>query len=255
MLFARNEGTILMDIADIGLPSELLVLTGCENRMESRVMEGKQKARNFTEQITIDVHAGYLLYLPEGYGKEGTKWPLVFFLHGAGERGTDLELVKRHGPPRLVEAGKKYPFILVSPQCPEDQNWSVPVLKALLDRVLEQYGVDRSRIYLTGMSMGGNGTWRMATAYPDLFAAIAPICGWGDATRVKVLKEIPVWAFHGKKDPVIAFERGESMVKNLKAAGGNVRFTVYPEAGHDSWTETYQNPEFYEWLLGQKRSG
>jgi predicted peptidase len=152
-----------------------------------------------------------------------------------------------------VEAGRKYPFILLSPQCPVDEYWSVPVLKALLDGILERYRVDRSRIYLTGMSMGGNGTWRMATAHPEIFAAIAPICGWGDTTRVSALREIPVWAFHGKKDPVIDFERGESMVNSLKSAGGNVRFTAYPEAGHDSWTETYKNPEFYEWLLGQKK--
>lgn len=218
-------------------------------------MERKQEAHVFAELVTIDVHTGYLLYLPEGYGKEGTKWPLLFFLHGAGERGTDVELVKRHGPPGLVEAGRKYPFILLSPQCPVDEYWSVPVLKALLDGILERYRVDRSRIYLTGMSMGGNGTWRMATAHPDIFAAIAPICGWGDATRVSALREIPVWAFHGKKDPVIDFERGESMVNSLKSAGGNVRFTAYPEAGHDSWTETYKNPEFYEWLLGQKKGG
>ncbi len=218
-------------------------------------MEGKQETRVFAERVTIDVHTGYLLYLPEGYGRKGTRWPLVFFLHGAGERGTDVELVKKHGPPKLVEAGKNYPFILVSPQCPGDEYWSVPVLKALLDRVLEGYNVDRSRIYMTGLSMGGNGTWRMAAAYPDLFAAIAPICGWGDTALVSALKDVPVWAFHGKKDPVIAFERGENMVKSLKSAGGNVRFTAYPEAGHDSWTETYENPELYEWLLAQKSGG
>ena len=218
-------------------------------------MEGKQEAHVFAERVTIDVRTGYLLYLPEGYGKKGTKWPLLLFLHGAGERGTDVELVKRHGPPGLVEAGEKYPFILFSPQCPVDEYWSVPVLKALLDGILERYRVDRSRIYLTGMSMGGNGTWRMATAHPDIFAAVAPICGWGDTTRVSALREIPVWAFHGKKDPVIDFERGESMVNSLKSAGGNVRFTAYPEAGHDSWTETYTNPEFYAWLLGQKKGG
>jgi predicted peptidase len=199
------------------------------------------------------VHAKYLLYLPEGYGKEGTKWPLVLFLHGSGERGTDLELVKKHGPPMLVEAGRQYPFILVSPQCPEDEDWSVPVVKALVDRILERHSVDRSRIYLTGISRGGKGVWNTAIAYPDLFAAIAPICGWGDSTKVSVLKDVPTWVFHGKKDPVIAFEREESMVKNLKAAGGNVRFTAYPEAGHDCWTETYQNPGLYEWLLQQKK--
>jgi predicted peptidase len=218
-------------------------------------MAGKQVARVFAERISIDVNTGYLLYLPEGYGREVKKWPLVLFLHGAGERGTDVELVKKHGPPKLVEAAKHYPFILVSPQCPGDEFWSVPVLKALLDKILERYDVDRSRIYLTGLSMGGNGTWRLATAYPQLFAAIAPICGWGDTGKVSVLKDVPAWVFHGKKDPVVLYERGKSMVKALKAAGGNVKFTVYPEALHDSWTETYQNPEFYEWLLAQKRGG
>ena len=199
------------------------------------------------------MHAKYLLYLPDGYGTEGTKWPLFLFLHGSGERGTDLGLVRKHGPPMLVEAGRKYPFILVSPQCPEDEDWSVPVVKALVDRILERHSVDRSRIYLTGISRGGKGVWNTAIEYPDLFAAIAPICGWGDSTKVSVLKDVPTWVFHGKKDPVIAFEREESMVKNLKAAGGNVRFTAYPEAGHDCWTETYQNPGLYEWLLQQKK--
>jgi predicted peptidase len=217
-------------------------------------MAAKQEAQEFTEQVTIDVHARYLLYLPEGYGKEGTKWPLVLFLHGSGERGTDLELVKKHGPPMLVEAGRQYPFILVSPQCPEDEDWSVPVVRALVDRILERHSVDRSRIYLTGISRGGKGVWNTAIAYPDLFAAIAPICGWGDSTKVSVLKDVPTWVFHGKKDPVIAFEREERMVKNLEAAGGNVRFTAYPEAGHDCWTETYNNPEFCSWMLDQRKA-
>jgi predicted peptidase len=218
-------------------------------------MEGTQVAQEFTERVSIEVHATYLLYLPEGYGGEGATWPLVLFLHGSGERGTDLEIVKRHGPPGLVDAGRKYPFILVSPQCPEDENWSMPVLKALLDRILERYSVDRSRLYLTGLSRGGYGTWNMAIAYPDLFAAIAPLCGWGDPGKVSVLKNVPTWAFHGMKDSVIAFERGESMVRALKAAGGSVRFTAYPESEHDCWTETYQNPELYVWMLKQRKRG
>jgi predicted peptidase len=222
--------------------------------LEHQLMAGRQEAEVFSERITIDVHTGYLLYLPEGYGSGKSKWPLVLFLHGAGERGTDLDLVKKHGPPLLVENGTNFPFILVSPQCPADEYWSVPVLKALLDSVVDRYVPDMSRIYLTGLSMGGNATWRLARTYPDLFAAIAPICGWGDPSTVSVLKDVPAWAFHGKKDPIIAFDRGESMAMQLKAAGGNVRFTEYPEAGHDSWTETYRNPEFFEWLLRQRKA-
>jgi len=218
-------------------------------------MDGRQKTRLFKGRVTINVQAGYLLYLPDGYDKGSTKWPLVLFLHGSGERGTDLELVKRHGPPRLVESGRKFPFILVSPQCPEDENWSAPVLKALLDRILKTHRVDRSRLCLTGLSRGGHGTWNTAIAYPDLFAALAPVCAWGDPAGVSVLKNVPVWAFHGKKDSTVAFERGERMVRSLEAAGGNVRFTAYPDAEHDCWTETYQNPELYEWMLRQKKGG
>ena len=243
-----------MIITILGLSAGMLVLAGCANTKESPVMEGKQEPQKFAASVTIDVQASYLLYLPEGYGKEGKEWPLVLFLHGSGERGTDIEAVKRHGPPMLVAKGMEFPFILVSPQCPEDEYWSVPTLKALLDRILDKYDVDRSRIYLTGLSRGGNGTWKLAIAYPGLFAAIVPICGWGDTTKVPVLKNVPTWVFHGKKDPTIAFERGEAMVKHLKAAGGNVRFTVYPDAGHDCWTETYKNPELYTWILKQRKA-
>ena len=216
-------------------------------------MNGTQETLIFDERVTIDIRAPYLVYLPVDYDRNARAWPLVLFLHGAGERGTSVELVKRHGPPKLAAAGRQFPFILVSPQCPEDEYWSVPVLKALLDRVLATYRVDRSRIYLTGLSMGGNGTWRLASAHPDLFAALAPICGWGDSASVAVLKSIPVWAFHGRKDPVVIFERGERMVSALRAAGGNVKFTVYPEAGHDSWTEAYDNPDLFEWMMAQRR--
>jgi len=216
-------------------------------------MNSTQEALVFDERVTIDVRAPYLVYLPVDYDRDARAWPLVLFLHGAGERGTSVELVKRHGPPKLAAVGRQFPFILISPQCPEDEYWSVPVLKALLDRVLATYRVDRSRIYLTGLSMGGNGTWRLASAHPDLFAALAPICGWGDTASVAVLKSVPVWAFHGRKDPVVIFERGERMVSALRAAGGNVKFTVYPEAGHDSWTEAYDNPDLFEWMMAQRR--
>jgi len=216
-------------------------------------MNGTQVARVFSKRVTVNVRAPYLIYLPADYRKQRKEWPLVLFLHGAGERGTNVELVTQHGPPKLAAEGRQFPFILVSPQCPGDEYWSVSVLKALLDGILAKYRVDRSRIYLTGLSMGGNGTWRLAMAYPDLFAAIAPVCGWGDSSRVAALTSIPVWAFHGKKDPVVAFERGASIVRALVAAGGNVKFTVYPEAGHDSWTETYDNPELYAWLMEQKK--
>jgi predicted peptidase len=217
-------------------------------------MAGRQEPQKFSARITIDVQSDYLLYLPKGYGSDGKEWPLALFLHGSGERGKDLELVKRHGPPMLVAEGMEFPFILVSPQCPGDEYWSAPTLKALIDHLLGRYDVDRSRIYLTGLSRGGVGTWNTAIAYPDLFAAIVPICAWGDPSGVSVLKHVPTWAFHGRKDTTIAFERGEAMVKGLQEAGGNVRLTAYPEAGHDCWIETYANPDLYTWMLKQRKA-
>lgn len=199
----------------------------------------------------------YLLYIPEDYAKAKKPWPVVLFLHGAGERGEDLEKVKVHGPPKLAGQGKAMPFICVSPQCPEKSWWSgddqVAALKALLDDVEARYRVDKDRVYVTGLSMGGFGTWALAIDQPKRFAAIAPICGKGDPAKVAVIKDVPAWVFHGAKDGAVPTKESEVMVDALKAAGGKPKFTVYPEAGHDSWTETYASDEFWTWLLAQRR--
>ena len=197
----------------------------------------------------------YLLYLPEEHGQSGGPWPLVLFLHGDGEGGDDLELVKKNGPPKLIAAGKEFPFILVAPQCPSDVWWTgeLGFLKALLDSVVAEHDVDEERVYVTGLSMGGYGTWALAMEQPDRFAAIAPICGRGDPERVSLIKHLPIWVFHGAQDNTVPLEASEKMVEALRAAGTEPKFTVYPEAGHDSWTATYDNPEFYEWLLAQRR--
>ena len=156
-------------------------------------------AASFTGTVSRTVSAQYLISLPEGYGKADQKWPLVLFLHGAGERGADLELVKKHGPPRLIAEGKTFPFIMVAPQCPEGQWWSEDVLIALLDKIENDYSVDRSREYLTGLSMGGFGTWRLAMLNPDRFAAIVPICGGGEDSLACSIKDVHAWIFHGAK--------------------------------------------------------
>lgn len=215
-----------------------------------------QQAQAFDREITKHIHADYLLYLPPGYAPDGSRrWPLILFLHGAGERGSDLDIVKRTGLPKFLEKGGDYPFIAVSPQCPSDESWSAEVLINLLDEVTGRYPVDPDRLYLTGLSMGGFGTWTLATEHPDRFAAIAPICGGGRPSMVDTIKHIPTWVFHGDRDRVVPLHRSEEMVEALKRAGGDVRFTVYPEAGHDSWTETYANPELYTWFLAHTRSG
>jgi len=215
-----------------------------------------QRKYTFKAQITKTVRLNYLLFLPKGYNTNPEqKWPLILFLHGKGERGDDLELVKKHGIPKIVEQRKNFPFVVVSPQCPEFSWWTVELdaLNALLDEIVARYEVDTDRLYLTGLSMGGSGTWRLAIAYPERFAAIAPICGRGDPESAYVLKDIPVWAFHGAKDAVVLPEESEMMVNALKDCGGDARLTVYPEAGHDSWTQTYDNPELYEWFLKHTR--
>jgi predicted peptidase len=216
--------------------------------------KARQQEKSFEGEVTIKVKLNYLLYLPEGYEESQKAWPLVLFLHGAGESGNELAKVKVHGPPKLVEAGKSFPFIVVSPQSP-GRGWRPEALNALLDEVCEKYRVDPDRIYVTGLSMGGFGTWSLAASRPGRFAALAPICGGGNPRDASALKDIPVWVFHGAKDNVVPLSRSEEMVKALKDAGADVKFTVYDDAGHDSWTETYNNPGLYEWLLSKKRPG
>jgi predicted peptidase len=211
---------------------------------------GTQQATSLDTQVKVRM--GYLLYLPKDYDTQKA-WPLLLFLHGAGERGDDLERVKIHGPPKLIAQGKDFPFLVVSPQCPADKWWEPIELVALLDEVSGKYKVDPERVYASGLSMGGFGTWRLAFYAPNRLAAIAPICGGGETYWARSFARLPVWAFHGAKDDGVPEERSRAMVDALKKAGGNPKLTIYPDAGHDAWTETYHNPELYTWLLAQKR--
>ena len=194
----------------------------------------------------------YLLFLPNEYGVDPErKWPLILFLHGAGERGDDLDLLREYGPAKEAQKKPDFPFICLTPQCPDGELWfgQIGILKLLLDEVISSYSVDLERVYLTGFSLGGYGTWFMAMVYPETFAALAPICGGGTIGKIAELKDVPVWAFHGAEDEAVPVEESQKMVEALNAAGGEATFTVYPGVGHDSWTETYENPELYEWLL------
>ena len=209
-------------------------------------------AQQNEEQFNIPVN--YLLYLPQDYGKDTTKvWPLMLFLHGSGEAGTDLQKVKVHGPPKLVDQGKQFPFIIVSPQAPPNEGWEPQVIVRLIYDLEKKYKVDIDRIYLTGLSMGGFGTWSIAMKFPWIFAAIAPICGGGDTADISKLKHMPVWCFHGAKDNVVKPEQSYHMINALKKYNKDVRLTIYPEANHDSWTATYNNDSLYSWFLEHKR--
>ncbi len=198
----------------------------------------------------------YMAYVPEDYGKDpDKKWPFVLFLHGVGERGSDVERVEFTGLPAYA-LKEKYDFVLVAPQCPLETRWrnECPELNKLVDDACKRWNLDESRLYLTGLSMGGFGSWAMACAYPDRFAAVAPICGGGDTEKAAVLKDLPIWAFHGEKDNVVSCKHTIDMIKAIRAAGGKPKMTLYPELGHDSWTATYGYPELYKWMLSQKKA-
>jgi len=211
-------------------------------------------------EITVTSELAYLLTLPRGYidarASSAPRWPLVLFLHGLGERGDDLALVARHGPPKLIAAGREFPAIVVSPQCPvlPQFGWSNQAVVALLDDVCERYAVDPDRVYLTGLSMGGYATWALACEQPQRFAAIVPICGGGDPSKATRLAALPTWAFHGAADPLVPLVQSEAMVRAIEAAGGQPKFTVYDGVGHDSWTAAYEDEAMWAWLFEQRRT-
>lgn len=206
----------------------------------------------------------YLVYLPKtppDLEKQsyGPPYPLIVFLHGAGERGENVNLLKRHGIPKHVETHPGFPFMTISPQCPCNTWWpnEIDTLEALLDWVLQKYPVDASRIYLTGLSMGGYGAWHWAASHAERFAAVAPICGgghwaYGFPEKVLSLTKTPVWAFHGAKDAIVPVSESETLVQTLKSVGGNATLTIYPKTGHDCWTETYARDDLYLWMLSHR---
>jgi predicted peptidase len=217
---------------------------------------GEQSGQRFTTTLTREAALDYLLYLPPGYAAEGAPKALVLFLHGAGERGRDLEKLKENGPPKLIALGKAFDAIVVSPQCPEGSFWTehTETLARLLDDLEARYNVDPRRIYVTGLSMGGYGTWDLLIAQPERFAAAIPICGGGRRIRARALVDLPIWVFHGDADPLVPLAESIDMFDAIRRAGGTqVRLTVLPATGHDSWTAAYDDPAVWDWLFAQRR--
>lgn len=225
-------------------------------------------SKEFNAVIQKTVSLKYLLYLPkdydelnieldqESFGIGPKKFPLIIFLHGMGERGDDLEKVKIHGLPKQIDAGQDFDFIVACPQCPDNKFWGETLedeFISFLKDLIEKYNVDTSKIYLTGLSMGGFGTWYYGYKYTNAFAALAPVCGGiSHSVSFEAYKDIPIWNFHGAKDAAVPLERSTSIVNALNDIGGNIKFTVYPELEHDSWTPTYENPALYKWFLSNK---
>lgn len=230
---------------------------------------GKQVAQTLKKKITKELSLDYWLFLPQSYSaKSDKKWPVIVFLHGSGERGNnlgELERVKVHGPPMMVEKDPNFGFIVVSPQCKANSwwDWSLDELNAMLDKVLADVkNADPDRVYLTGLSMGGLGSFTWVMEYPERFAAVAPICGGGvyqtseglSSEKMQQLQNLPFWIFHGEDDHDVSVEQSKQMAAGLKAYGvKDVKLTTYPGVDHNSWTRTYANPELYKWFLQHRR--
>lgn len=208
----------------------------------------------YVGEVRVPVDLAYRVALPEGY--DGTKkWPLVLFLHGSGERGSDLNLASVHGPLKEIAAGRPIPAIVVVPQLPAaERGWNARGLLAMLDAVQKKYRVDPDAVSVTGLSMGGFGTWNLVSAAPKRFAAVAPICGGTVGVPLPAdLKGLPVWAVHGTADGAVAFEQGLAAAVAAKAAGADLRFDRIEGGGHDVWTQTYAKDEFWRWIVSARR--
>lgn len=207
---------------------------------------------SFKTEIVQKKELGYVLHIPE-HKKDK---PLIVFLHGSGEKGTDIEKVKIHGPFKYIRTHELDAYIL-APQCPEGQVWDTEVLYRLILKIQkENKGIDPNRIYLTGLSLGGWGSWKLAFNHPELFAALVPICGFFDRidqSEICKVKDIPIRIFHGLMDDVVEVEYAIWPYKKLKECNADVELTIFDDADHDSWTRVYDNPEIYEWMLNQKK--
>ena len=208
--------------------------------------------QSFSTTIQVEVAIAYRTYLPEDYSDQSAEFPLLFFLHGSGERGSDLDRLELATLPRFLKDGLDLPFVIVCPQCA--QTWDTRSLDLLLDEVIEQYNIDRSRVYLTGNSLGGLGTWMLANVAADRVAAIAPVCSPSTRINPENFKGLPIWCFHGAMDSVVPVSESVKMIRQLREVGCEVKLTVYPYADHDAWTPAYHDPELVSWLLSHRKA-
>ncbi len=213
-----------------------------------------QQSRSFTKKIARDVSSKYLLFRPADYGKTKKRFPLIMYLHGGSLRGDDVERVRTLGLPQLVEQDESFPFVVVSPLCPAGEIWTdTEMLIGILDEVASKYRIDADRVYLTGHSMGGRGTWYLAYKYPERFAAIAPMSPVSTISAwVSKLKNVPVWAFHGAKDNIAPIGESKTLVDALKTTGSEVKFTELTDRDHFI-LDMYEDKQLYEWFLQHRR--
>ncbi|MFS4457172.1 prolyl oligopeptidase family serine peptidase [Maribacter sp. 2304DJ31-5] len=226
----------------------LLIFQGCASQPPINLIDSEIKT-------IVREDLKYYLYFPKDYEtSKNSTFGLLLFLHGGGDSGTALDSLKSSGPPKLIAEGKDFPFLILAPQNPFPKKWwNTRAVKQLLDSVVSTNRIATDRIYLTGLSRGGGAAWEMAVQYPDTFAALAVVCGMAPLPYASwINKSMPIWVFHGEKDESIPFSESETMVKKLKRMGYQVRFTSYPDTGHNSWGKAYATDELYEWLNSQR---
>ena len=211
----------------------------------------RSEDRSFATTMRADKVISYRTYFPKDYSEESAPFPLLFFMHGAGERGRDLNRLERAALPRFIKEGLELPFVTVCPQCVE--MWDVRVLDPLLNEVIGRYNVDPARVCLTGNSMGGLGTWMLANVAADRVAAIVPVCPPFTRVDPENFRGLPVWCFHGAMDSVVPIDDSDRMIRLLRNAGCDVKFTEYPDLDHDTWTPAYHDPELVRWLLSHRK--
>jgi predicted peptidase len=247
------------DSCSFVLPALLLgcfmLVASCATSPPWPLAEG-QHTQKFSGEYQRAVSGQFLLYLPKGFSEHpAVRYPLLIFLHGSGESGTDINKVKANGPPKFLDTRPDFPFIVASPQAPDaDTGFDLAAMNVLLDQLLQNLPIDKDRIYLTGLSMGGIDAYRWAGERPGTFAAIAPISAAGNTYDACKLKNVPIWAFHGGKDENVKTADGQAMVKASKECGGNIKLTIYPELGHSAWEPAYVDPALYEWFLSHRLS-
>ena len=232
-------------------------IVGCNTKIDKNNMSNKKRGV-YEAVVNIPIKLNYTLYVPDDYQETDSELPLVLYLHGVGERGTDLKKLELNGIPELISRGRQFPFITLAPQCPSFGWWSrseyVEALASLTKEIIRSNRIDKNRIYVTGLSMGGYGTLALAKKHPELFSAIVPICGGMDDHKdIKRLENMPIWLFHGDKDNTHPVEHSIAIYDLLKSNNKKIKLTIYEGVGHNSWDETYANDKVYEWLLNHKK--
>ncbi len=264
---AAGFSAFLLGILLVGLTSETVLAQDTKRVTDPNKLF---EPRSYADQNGNVLN--YRLLKPLDYDPT-EKYPLVVFLHGAGERGEDNLAQLKHGMRDFCEPARreKMKCYVLAPQCPKNQKWanvdwtqdhialpdsisiSLRLVFEVLDSMVEDAAIDKNRIYITGLSMGGYGTWDAIYRRPDFFAAALPICGGADPKTAETIKHIPIWCFHGDKDRAVRVQFSRDMIDALEKAEGEPKYTEYPGVGHDSWTRTYANPEVHEWLFSQRR--